>query len=134
MELFKISFQSHPRWLKEIRSLVKEACVVSGCDEAQIKNLVLAVDEACTNVIKHSYKGRTDGEIILECLESSGDLEFILRDRGEPVDHDKIKCRSLEEIRPGGLGVYLIKNTMDRVDYSRSKGMNIVTMTKYAKA
>jgi anti-sigma regulatory factor (Ser/Thr protein kinase) len=96
-------------------------------------NLVLAVDEACANILRHNYRGKTDGVIILECRFKKKNLEFVLKDKGFPMDCKKIQHRPLDEVRPGGLGVFFIKKMMDKVAYRRSKAWNIVTMVKYAK-
>lgn len=129
----KISFSSHPKWMRHIRKIVREICVLAQFRTKEIEHLVLAVDEACTNIIRHSYKGRTNKIIHLECRSDPERLQFILRDEGCAVDCKKIKSRCLDEIRPGGLGVFFIQHAMDKVEYGRSRGMNILRMIKYAK-
>ncbi len=133
MRKVKISFQSHPRWLQYIRLLVKEVASNFGFSKTQIQGLVLAVDEACANIIRHSYCGCEEGLITLECKEKKKALEFILKDQGRPMDCKKIKHRPLNKVRPGGLGVFFIKKMMDEVEYARSRGMNILRMKKYAE-
>jgi anti-sigma regulatory factor (Ser/Thr protein kinase) len=133
MEPIKVAFHSHPRWLHVVRILVKEVCRMTSFSRKDISSLVLAVDEACTNIMKHNYRGKTDGVIILECRLKKRDLQFVLKDKGFPMDCKKIRSRSLDEIRPGGLGVFFMKKMMDRVTYQRSNAWNIVTMVKNAK-
>lgn len=129
----KIQFPSHPCWLQYIRLLVKEVCLNFGFSKTQTHGLVLAVDEACANIIKHSYCGCTDGLMTLECRGTKKALEFILKDKGRAVDCRKIQHRPLDEVRPGGLGVFFIQKMMDEVQYRRSGGMNILRMKKYAE-
>lgn len=133
MNSFKITFPSHPKWLRHIRRIVRELCILACYKPKEVDHLVLAVDEACTNIIRHSYKGRTDRVIILECQSNPKQLQFILRDKGCTVDCKKIKSRCLDEIKPGGLGVFFIHRMMDKVVYGRSRGMNFLRLTKYAK-
>jgi anti-sigma regulatory factor (Ser/Thr protein kinase) len=133
MNSVKITFQSHPKWLRHIRKIVREICVLAGYKPKEVDHLVLAVDEACTNIIRHSYKGRTTGSITLECQSDPKKLQFVLRDKGCTVDCEKIRSRCLDEVRPGGLGIFFIQRMMDKVVYGRSRGMNFLRLTKYAK-
>lgn len=76
--------------------------------------LVLAVHEACANVIRHGYRGCSSACIGL-CVERvRGQLRIRLRDHAPPVDPSCIKPRDLSECRPGGLGINIIDETMDR--------------------
>jgi anti-sigma regulatory factor (Ser/Thr protein kinase) len=78
------------------------------------ERLVLAVHEACTNVIRHAYRECSGGCIGL-CVERvRGQLRIRLRDRAPPVDPNCVKPRDLSECRPGGLGINIIDETMDR--------------------
>jgi anti-sigma regulatory factor (Ser/Thr protein kinase) len=78
------------------------------------ERLVLAVHEACTNVIRHAYRECPGGCIGL-CVERvRGQLRFRLRDRAPPVDPSCVKPRDLAECKPGGLGINIIDETMDR--------------------
>jgi anti-sigma regulatory factor (Ser/Thr protein kinase) len=131
MDLIKITFQSHPCWLRMVRLVVGEVCRAAKFSKKDISNLVLAVDEACANVIRHNYRGRADGTIFLNCRFRKGGLEFVLRDRGFRMNCKKIEHRSLDKVRPGGLGVFFIKKMMDEVSYRRSGKWNVVKMVKY---
>jgi len=133
MNSFKITFPSHPKWLRHIRRIVREICVLACYKPKEVDHLVLAVDEACTNIIRHGYKGRASGTISLECRSESKRLQFILRDKGCTVDCEKIKSRCLDDVKPGGLGVFFIRRIMDKVVYGRAGGMNFLRLTKYAK-
>lgn len=78
------------------------------------ERLVLAVHEACANVIRHAYRGCPDGCIGLCVEQVRGQLRIRLRDRAPPVDPSCVKPRDLSECRPGGLGINIIDDTMDR--------------------
>jgi anti-sigma regulatory factor (Ser/Thr protein kinase) len=97
-------------------------------DEAQF--IILAVDEACANVIRHAYQGRTDGEIGLSCSAKEDRIEFLLVDQGRSPRPDSLQPRPLEEVRPGGLGTHLIRSVMDEVRYRPSEQGNELFLAK----
>ncbi len=111
--LLEMRFRSDPADLKEVRQRVREAVVRSGCGGELADSLVLAVNEACMNVMQHAYRGDCSGEIILEILNNGRELEFEVRDFAAPVDIGSIKPRALDEVRPGGLGTHFIQTIMD---------------------
>ena len=132
-EILKIHFPSHPRWLRLVRPWVKEISSISGFSNSECAKIVLAVDEACTNIIRHTLGGCCDKELQLECRKVKKGLEFILRDRGPAIDCNKIKHRKLEDVKPGGLGVFFIRQIMSEVRYGRKRGVNYIRMVKYAQ-
>ena len=67
-------------------------------NERKIQTKVLAVDEACTNIIRHAYGNRHDQAIELRCRVNQESVEFVLLDRGESVPAEKIRGRPLEEV------------------------------------
>lgn len=112
-QLFEIKFPARPERLCLVRALVKITAEVVGCNEELREKLVIAVNEACMNVIQHAYKGNDAGEIILQILNEDTQLVFRLLDYAEPIDLDSVKSRKLEDVRPGGLGVHFIREIMD---------------------
>ena len=74
---------------------------------------MIAVNEACMNIIQHAYKGDESGEIIFEMLNNEKELYFRLIDYAEPIDLNSVKPRDLNDIRPGGLGTHFIAEIMD---------------------
>lgn len=119
--------------MKHIRPFISEICREAGFSKKEIHGLVLAVDEGCTNIMRHSYQGDSHGLITLECQGSQSEIVFVLKDRGLQADKKKIYHRALEEVRPGGLGVFFIQKMMDRVSYERHHGVNILRMKKYGQ-
>ena len=97
-------------------------------DETQF--IILAVDEACSNVMRHAYGGRTDGEITLTVAANGDRIEFVLVDHGQCWQPDQQPQRSLDEIRPGGLGMYLMRSVMDEVRYGRTANGNELFLAK----
>ncbi len=115
--LLEMRFHSNPAELKEVRERVRGVVGRSGCGQELADSLVLAVNEACMNVIQHAYRGDRSGEIILEILNNGRELEFEVRDFAAPVDIDNIKPRDLDDLRPGGLGTHFIQSIMDEWVY-----------------
>ncbi len=103
---------------------------LQGFSEEDTQFIILAVDEACSNIIRHAYKGRPDGEITLTCTAQGDSIEFMLGDSGETADTSQWPTRSLEEIRPGGLGLHLIHAVMDRVLYRQGERGNELVLVK----
>jgi anti-sigma regulatory factor (Ser/Thr protein kinase) len=125
---------SDPQMLKIVRDGVSHVCVMMGFRRGERNNIVLAVDEACSNIIKHAYKGETDKPIIIILKMDPDKLEINLRDYGEKVNIKAIKSRKLDDIRPGGLGVHLIKSVMDEVTYEDGPDLgNRLHLVKYVK-
>ena len=122
-EIVKLSIASHPKSLPVVRSAAERMAKMEGFSEQDANELALAIDEALANVIKHGYSGQPDKpiDITLSVLRSStGDpgLCIVVRDNGRQVDPDTIQSRDLDDLRPGGLGVHIIKTVMDEVEYS----------------
>ena len=117
-----LRFSADPRALKQIRRRVHETALASGCNAKVAAELVLAVNEACMNIIQHAYKGDCSGAIVLEILNNGSELEFHLTDFAAPVDLAAIKPRPLDEIRPGGLGTHFIGSIMDEYVYGHLAG------------
>ncbi|MCW8836646.1 MAG: ATP-binding protein [Rhodospirillales bacterium] len=114
--LLEMRFDARPDILKTIRDRVREAAGKCGFGSNDAHDLVIAVDEACQNIIRHAYKGR-GGDAVLEILRDDDSIIVLLHDFADPVDLGKIKPRSLDDVRPGGLGTHFIRAVMDEVDY-----------------
>lgn len=89
--------------------------------------MVLGVDEACTNIIRHAYHLRDDQPIALS-LETKRDCVCMrLRDYGRQRPPEEMKGRSHDLIKPGGLGLHLIRTAFDQVDYIvKNQGTELV--------
>ncbi|MCX6898757.1 MAG: ATP-binding protein [Verrucomicrobia bacterium] len=118
MTIPPLTIKSHPRHLADVRALVRRAAAEAGLDEQATFNLMLAVDEACANIIRHAYGGDASQDIIIHATVSHDAIEFRLRDFGKQVDPSCIKSRNLDEVRPGGLGCFLIRHAFDEVEYN----------------
>ena len=88
--------------------------------------LTLGVDEAFTNVMRHAYQGRRDGQVDLTFSCRDKRLQVTLRDYGKKAPLEEIHSRDLDNIRPGGLGVHIIQTVFDLVEYDLSPGKGTI--------
>ncbi|HED19213.1 MAG TPA: ATP-binding protein [Gammaproteobacteria bacterium] len=122
--------------MKLLRCVVRDAADMVGLDEQATDAVVLAVNEACTNIIQHAYKMDTNGRIDVTLIQEQGALVIQLRDYAHRVDVDTVCSRDLDDVRPGGLGVHLIDCLMDEcgfIDPPEGIG-NLFQMKKYTEA
>jgi anti-sigma regulatory factor (Ser/Thr protein kinase) len=115
--LERIHFLSRADKLKPVRDSVRSLANRMGCSAENIDCMVMAINEACMNVMQHAYGERDDGEIILEFWKDGEDLLIRIHDFAPAVDKSRIRSRDLDDIRPGGLGVHMIHKVMDYVQY-----------------
>jgi len=118
----RIQVLSRPPLLAVVRRAVEAWCDLAGADESTRCRVGLAVDEALTNIIRHGYAGGADGVIDIGMRCGGSTIEFVIEDRARQVQLDQIKGRALDDIRPGGLGVHLIREVMDVVVWSHRQG------------
>jgi serine/threonine-protein kinase RsbW len=122
--------------LREVREFVESAAHAFGFSEEDAANIVLAVDEACTNIIKHAYQYATDKKIEVSIISSGRSFEIKISDNGRSFDPSSLSTPDIKEHighqKRGGLGVYLMKKLMDEVEYSFHQGeRNEVRLVKY---
>jgi anti-sigma regulatory factor (Ser/Thr protein kinase) len=116
---------SQPRLLAPARALTASFAQRVGFNEVQCGQISLAVDEALCNIINHGYDRRPDGRIRVSMWELGGDapgIRILVEDRAKQVDPTTIRSRDLDDIRPGGLGVFIIREIMDSVEYALRDG------------
>jgi len=129
----KIEFASHPANLSSVRSLVRQFALDARLPREQVDIVVLGVDEACTNIIRHVYRNETR-LMGLSCEQTETGLRFRLRDYGgQGCEPGEWAGRRLDNVQPGGLGLHLIRTAFDHVDYRpKRNGMELV-LTKHFK-
>ena len=130
--LVALRVPSQPERLRLIRTVIAEASRSSGCSHDCVRDIVLAVDEACQNIIRHAYGGDPDREIYLDMRLDEEHIVFDIVDFAESVDVEQIKPRNLDDVRPGGLGTHFIQECMDKTEYlpPPEGGGNILRMVK----
>lgn len=137
--LFKLELRSDPNMLCVVRGAMERLTETFGFSAADCRSVTRAVDEAITNIMRHSYKNLPGKPIELrmrrvEQRSASGrgdGLEILLCDRGPAVNPAKMRGRRLDEIKPGGLGLHFIRQSMDVVEFKRARGTNLLRLIKY---
>jgi anti-sigma regulatory factor (Ser/Thr protein kinase) len=119
--------------LPRILEFVEHVCEETAIDPSATFDLKLAVEEACTNVIEHAYSG-AGGELTV-CFDVYGpDVEITVMDHGRPFAPDEVALPDLNlplEERPvGGLGLFLMQQLMDDVEFEFSADGNRLSMVK----
>jgi anti-sigma regulatory factor (Ser/Thr protein kinase) len=115
--------RSEPRLLQAVRGLVRSYVRSQGFNSDTVDDIVLAVDEACTNAIRHAYNGDTCRNISLYLSEEDGSLVIEVRDDGKPAPREKfnqrVECPPDDpmQITPGGLGIPLMHAVFDSVEF-----------------
>ncbi len=130
---FQLRVPAEDRHLAEIRDFVQEVGEKIQIPGKVLANTKLAVDEACTNVVKHGYKGST-GSIEVIVTGNLREFHIEIRDQGESFDLRNVKSPDLkmyvETRKRGGLGVFLMNQLMDDVRYRAGTDGNVLTMSK----
>lgn len=137
--LLKLELQSNPEALCLVRATVERAAEVLHFPDTDARAIVRSVDEALANVMRHAYRGKAGLPIEVRCNkveatrkgEKADGLEIVLQDEGTAANPANFKGRALQEIRPGGLGLHFIRQSMDVVEFSRKKGKNQLRLVKY---
>lgn len=129
-----IKIKSDTKNLKDIRSFIRKVTSENGFSKQETDGIVLAVDEACTNIIRHSYSGDNTKDIIISTEAYQDKLLITLQDFGEKPDLHRVENPPPEKLRKGRYGVVFIKKLMDKVEYDLSpeKG-TILKLVKYRK-
>ena len=132
---FQITHSAELESLQKFRDFITACCAQHDIPSETVLELKLAVDEACTNVITHGYKGMNPGSIILSFRIEPGRILVQITDFGhvfEPEAAPKPDVEAaLEDRELGGLGLFLIYQTMDNIDYQSSEEGNTLTFTKF---
>jgi serine/threonine-protein kinase RsbW len=133
--MYKATFPGRFKSLAEISDFVSQAIQEIGFDDMTAYSILVAVDEACTNIIEHAYGGEGQGDIECVCDISEGSLKITLRDRGEPFDPSAVPepdfSVPLQELEFRGAGLILIQKIMDEISYiSTADGENVLTLIK----
>ena len=113
---FEIRTLSDPRLLSVIRAATGQIALVAGFESKQIEQIKLAVDEICTNIIRHTYQADPTQEMVLVFTFSERGLEIQIQDFGEKVDPHVLQEPRTHGSKPGGLGLSLVRSVIDEVE------------------
>jgi serine/threonine-protein kinase RsbW len=127
MKRRKLEFSSHAANLSLMRNFVGHFLDHFPISQRERTLMILGVDEACTNIIRHAYGLRDDQLIALSCEGRADCVRLRLRDYGDQPTAEALRERRREVIRPGGLGLIMIRNAFDKIDYIlRQRGTELV--------
>ncbi len=133
---YKLQISSETENLEIIRDFIQRLAKKGGFDQEQSDQIALAVDEACTNVIKHAHHYDPRRMIDIAVFLHPDKIEIVVTDRGKGFDPKKLSKPDIKkyvhESRSGGLGIHLMRTLMDEVNYQFDPGKkNQVSLIKY---
>jgi len=134
---FSITILSQTQLLKMVVELTRHIAALFNFSVPEAQKISLAIDEAVTNVIKHSYGNNSGQQITIEYFLAPGGIKIRIIYRGLPpqiVDADVNISKMIENKKKGGLGVKLMKTIMDSVSYKTIGGKNCCEMIKWQKS
>jgi sigma-B regulation protein RsbU (phosphoserine phosphatase) len=118
----------------QLASFVDDVCEQLDIDPSTNMSLNLALEEAVVNVMKYAYPEGTKGEVHIDAKASDKRLRITITDSGIPFDptaqREADTSLSVEERPIGGLGIYLVRQLMDSINYNRVDGKNVLTLLK----
>jgi serine/threonine-protein kinase RsbW len=131
-----IHIASRTEQLITVREFVSTAAREVGFSDEDISKIALAVDEACTNIIKHAYQSNPNKRITVSVTQGDDAFVITIVDTGRGFNPSHLHLPDMKEYREhprrGGLGVYLMKSLMDKVEYDMHPGRhNEVRLTKF---
>ena len=134
-EILEIKLPNQLKYLTVVANLVGEACTVHQISLRDREDILLAVDEALTNIIKYAYEVGSPQYFTVRLTFDPGTVCIEFEDRGKPFDPLNTTLSSyqgnLENQNLGGLGIFLIKKLMDRTEYHyRVDKGNCLTLVK----
>ena len=119
--------------LKDVRSFSREVFSKVNLNQDLKDELVLAIAEAAQNIVKHAYQNQeTDDKMEIKISLDNGELEIGFFDKGRPVDNSNVRHRKIDDVKPGGLGTFFIKQIMDAVVFKEGEKpwINHLILTK----
>ncbi|MBU8922159.1 MAG: anti-sigma factor antagonist [Bacteroidales bacterium] len=134
---FQLKIPADENNLSEVRDFIADICTRAGFSKRETNNTKLAMDEACTNIIKHAYRDIA-GDIKIEVFAEPGKIEINVFDKGKAFEWSDVKDPDLQRYveigKKGGLGIYLMNRLMDDLDYKSSEQGNRLFMSKSSDA
>ena len=120
--------------IPQLAAFVDDICEALGFDMSATMQMNLALEEAVVNVMSYAYPAGTQGDVHIEAQANDVRLKFTITDSGAPFDptaKDEIDTTLSAEERPiGGLGIFLVREMMDSINYERVNNQNILTLRK----
>ena len=118
----------------QLAEFIDDVCEAMGFDELTTMQMNLAIEEAVVNVMNYAYPEGTTGNVNVEVQANDARLKFVISDSGKHFDPTSVAeadtTLSAEDRSIGGLGIYLVRQLMDSVNYERIGGFNVLTLRK----
>ena len=117
-----------------LNAFVEEVCQQVGFDEMVSMQVKVAVEEAVVNVMKYAYPPGQERDVTIEAASNDLRLKFTIIDCGKPFDptvQSKVDTTlSANERQIGGLGIHIMRQNMDSINYERMDNLNVLTLRK----
>jgi len=130
----RITLPNDVQAIPELNAFVDEVCENVGFDMSTTLKLNLAIEEAVVNVMNYAYPTGVKGDVDIEAEANDERLKFVISDSGTPFDPtakaEVDTTLSAEDRSIGGLGIHLIRQIMDTINYERVDGKNVLTLRK----
>lgn len=137
VKTFELEVPAKEQHLSEIRDFITDIATQAGFSLHEVNNLKLALDEACSNVVRHAYQGREPGTIHLKVYWREKQLEIEIIDRGKGFNWKGAKAPDLNRYvdigKKGGLGIWFIRRLMDKTEYRSGPENNVLRLTKFIR-
>ena len=121
-----------------LNAFVEEVCQDVGFDEQTTMSIKVAVEEAVVNVMKYAYPPGQQRDVTIEAASNDVRLKFTIIDCGMPFDptvqSEVDTTLSAQERKIGGLGIHIIRQNMDSINYERIDNLNVLTLRKKIKS
>ena len=111
------TFQASKSELKTIRSFVKSFLTDNKINLIHHDSIILAVGEITSNILEHGYNFKESDKIKVDLSSNNNEIKLKFFDNGQIVDIEKIKSRELNDIKPGGLGIFFINEIFDDIHW-----------------
>ena len=131
--IFEQRYPAKASVLHEVRKHLRDLLFQQQLASFQVDQLILVTNEACTNIIQHGYDDNSPGEFVLEIFMTNTEIAFRITDFAKPIDDTFTTPRTLDDSRPGGLGIHFMHQLMDHIEFSRKpdNSGNILFMKKH---
>ena len=129
-----ITLDNDVRQVPQLNDFVKSTCNRLNLEPSMVSQIMLAVEEAVVNVMNYAYPIGTQGTVIINAQSTDDAIKFIITDEGKAFDptlkSEADTTLSAEERPIGGLGILLVQQLMDSINYERIEGKNVLTLKK----
>ena len=130
----KIVLSNNTQEVPQLNAFVEEVCQTVEFDKIVTMQVKVAVEEAVVNVMKYAYPSGLHGDVIIEAASNDVRLKFTIIDNGKPFDptvqSEVDTSLSAKERKIGGLGIHIMRQNMDSINYERMDNLNVLTLRK----